>query len=218
MSTALVLTCLESAVLPRCWRQAIPLAVSPAWRTRLHQARRELATRTGVRAVLHEGWLEVSDETDREDVLDVALEQGLVAIDTAGPELVMTVPLSDGPSAALLHATSLLAASRSGYLVVEGGPSLAFYLQVFVDGDQVRMEAVAGRHLLGHRPRAPLERLRLLGFSRDDAQGPNRSRALRPGESVDLFAHLATRALLDVYGLTRGERVRLRLAEVEEDS
>lgn len=218
MSDALVLTCLDSAVLPRRWRQALPTSVSPAWRARLRRARHELSARTGAQIVLRESWLEVEDETDREDVLDLALEQGLVAIDTAGPELVMTVSLSETPSATLAHATQLLAASRSGYLVVEGGPSLAFYLQAFVHGDEVRMEAVAGRYLLGHRPRCPLDRLQLLGFSRDDAAGPNRVRGLRTGESVDLFAHLATRALLDVYGLARGELVRLRLAEVEQPS
>lgn len=220
MSTTLVLACLESVVRPGRWRHAIPREMSPSTRAQLDRTRRELARRVGTSAVLHDGWLEVgaSEEAEeREDVIDLALEHGLTAIDTAWPELVTSIPLTDAPHWSLTSATRLLSLSRRGYLVVEGGPSLAFYVQAFLDGEDVRFEAVAGRHLLGHRPRASLDRLRLLGFQRDQPGRPNRVRGLRTGESLAIFSHLATRALLDVYGVSRGETVRLRLAEISGD-
>ena len=97
------------------------------------------------------------------------------------------------------------------------GPSLAFYVQALFDGDELRFEAAAGRHLHGREPRASLDRLQLLGFLPDPEGSPNRIRSLGRGESPSLFSHLATRALLDVYGVRAGESARLRLAEIERE-
>jgi hypothetical protein len=197
----------------------MPAVMTPALRARLGHVRDELARRTGARALLRHGWLEVDEDDEaREDVLDVALEQGLTAIDPAGPELVTRCALTASPHPTLVRATGLLAACDTGYLVVEGGPSLAFYLQAFVDDGETRFEAVAGRHLLGHTPRSTLERLKLLGFRKDEDGRPNLVRGLREGESIGLFAHLATRALIDVYGVASGQTVRVRLAEVEDET
>jgi hypothetical protein len=236
VTAALVLTRLEAVVLPGRWREGMPASTSPALRARLRYVREELARRTGARAVLHDGWLEVreNDET-REDVIDTALDEGLTAIDTAGPELVTTFPLTEVPDVTLTQATSVFATRlararrherssprtrqvrRGAYLVIESGPSLAFYVQALFDGDELRFEAAAGRHLHGQEPRASLDRLQLLGFLRDPEGSPNRIRSLGRGESPSLFSHLATRALLDVYGVRAGESARLRLAEIERE-
>jgi hypothetical protein len=205
---ALFITSLARPALPSSWRASV--AEGRPLRARLRAFGRALSARAALEIVTRESWLEVrADEETAEEVIDEALEQGLSIIDPTANELV--APASLRATGVLRDALELLVSMRSGYLVIEGGPALAFYVQAFVDEDARWMEAVAGRHLRGFRPRHGTSALRLLGFRPDPDGRPNLVRPL--DDALEVSAHVLARALADVYGVGLDAPLRLRLAE-----
>lgn len=205
---ALVVTALARPALPSCWRASV--VEGRPLQARLRAFGRALSTRTTLEVVTRESWLEVrADQETADEVIDEALERGLSIIDPTTNELV--APVSLQATDTLRDALALLVTLPSGYLVVEGGSALAFYVQAFVEQDARWMEAVAGRHLRGFRPRRSTATLRLLGFRPDPDGRPNLVRPL--DDALEVSAHVLARALVDVYGLDDDAPLRLRLAE-----
>ena len=186
-------------------------ATSLHWST-LRRALRRL----GVQVREHCGWLEV-DPTDidlREDALNLALAHGFAVVDIEGPELVRRVNLADG--ACIAEALRAIRRCDNGYVILEADAPSEAYVQIMLEGSEQRIEAAAGRFVttwLGPSARARLARLRLLGFSPGTDAHPNYTRTLERSEPEALFAHLAQRALVDVYGLSEDASLRLRVFE-----
>lgn len=145
-----------------------------------------------------------------DDALDEALAAGRTVIDVEADESI--TPMSLDARGRSLLCEAIVAVSAGGYLVVEGGPGLIYYVQLLVEGEQARLEAVAGRHLFGLRPK--IERLRLLGF-RSSEESPNLAREHPTRQLRDdpaSIVGLMETAIATVYGLAEAPlRLRLRL-------
>ena len=185
--------------------------------TSLHwTALRRALGRLGAQVREHCGWLEV-DPTDleqREDALNVALAHGFAVVDVDGPELVQRVCLRDVERIA--EALGAIRACKNGYVILEADAPSEAYVQIMLEGSEQRVEAAGGRSVmewLGSAARPRIRRLQLLGFSPGTEAHPNYTRALQRAEPDALFAHLAQRALVDVYGLAEDASVRLRVFE-----
>lgn len=154
-----------------------------------------------------------AESAEFEDALEHALAAGCPVIDVEAEEAITPLSLDERGRALLREGVAEV--SAGGYLVVEGGPELTYYVQLLVEGDEASLEAVAGRHLFGLRPK--VERLGLLGF-RASSEGPNLVRhfhAAALAEEPHALTHLIAGALESGYGLAEAPlRMRLRLAQL----
>ncbi len=148
------------------------------------------------------------DEERALDVVDVGLAFGLTAVDLAAHEV--THPLRLGEEQAIASAFEALRHAGDSYLIIEGGPELAFYLQAIRWDGEIVLEAAAREHVR-RLPEVRLARLRLLGFELAEAP-ENAVQADLERRRVDgaRVAHLTTRALREVYGVPLGAPIRLR--------
>lgn len=165
--------------------------------------------------------LHVQDALDPADEIIIALEQiaracGLGVVDESLGEVMFPTFLDREHD--LLDAATALVESGDGYLLCEGGPGDAYFVQALATRSDARVTVEAvGNRTLGPEQRLPRRRLadlRRLGWRPPRGSQPNYTRdlALDGDRTPQLLADLTRQTLEDVYGLEPGSRVVLCLA------
>lgn len=144
------------------------------------------------------------------DLIDMALPLGFTVVDELDGEV--NAPTCVGERGSLERAIQLVRGSEDGFMIVEGGPDLAYYLQAIRLDGCFLLEA-AGPDSMPPRHRKQVDRLRWLGFTLPHPHQPNARRPIERVEDGEV-ASICVRALTEVYGLPVGAPLRLKLAGV----